>query len=417
MTTLKLTKQYTRYPKYKHSGVEWVGEIPVDWEMGRVKQYFKRMERPVVLGSEVVTAFRDGTVTLRSNRREDGFTMSDKEIGYQGIEKGDLVVHAMDAFAGAIGISDSDGKSTPVYSALRSLGDTDERYYMYLLRHMSKSQYIFALAKGIRERSTEFRYKELASLIVPKPSLEQQRKIAAYLDEKAALIDAIIEKKKKQIELLREKRAAIINRAVTKAEGKMIRLRHHVSVNPSKREAPIVKENEMVSFLPMEAVSETGVVSPQDRKYSDVKDGFTYFRDGDVVLAKITPCYENGKAAVIKRLNGGYGYGTTEFLVLRPDESILPEYLYFVVYSDNFRKQGEIEMRGSAGQKRVSDKFVRNFQIHLPNRDEQLRVVDELTAKLELYDQLSGYVEQSITLLQEFKSALISHVVTGKVKV
>jgi len=95
-----------RYESYKPSGIQWVEKIPSHWGVERAKWLFNRMERPVRPEDDVVTAFRDGQVTLRTNRRTEGFTNALQEHGYQGIRKGDLVIHAMDAFAGAIGVSD-----------------------------------------------------------------------------------------------------------------------------------------------------------------------------------------------------------------------------------------------------------------------------------------------------------------------
>ena len=102
------------YNSYKDSGVEWIGDVPASWSVERGKWLFVKKDRPVRPEEEIVTCFRDGQVTLRNNRRTEGFTNALKEHGYQGLRKGDLVIHAMDAFAGAIGVSDSDGKSTPV---------------------------------------------------------------------------------------------------------------------------------------------------------------------------------------------------------------------------------------------------------------------------------------------------------------
>lgn len=111
------TKGYT---EMKDSGIEWVGPIPGHWDILRGKNVLRLLERPVKLDDDVVTCFRDGEVTLRKNRREEGFTNSLKEIGYQGIEPGDLIVHGMDGFAGAIGISDSRGKASPVLNVMDS---------------------------------------------------------------------------------------------------------------------------------------------------------------------------------------------------------------------------------------------------------------------------------------------------------
>lgn len=108
------------YSKYKDSGVPWIGEIPEHWNVLRGKNILTLLERPVQEDDDIITCFRDGEVTLRKNRREEGFTVSMKEIGYQGVETGDLVVHGMDGFAGAIGVSDSRGKATPVLNVMDS---------------------------------------------------------------------------------------------------------------------------------------------------------------------------------------------------------------------------------------------------------------------------------------------------------
>ena len=137
-----------QYQRYKDSGISWIGEIPEAWHVRRLKTLFQLENRPTRDDDEIITAFRDGQVTLRSKRREDGFTNALKEIGYQGVRTGDLVIHAMDAFAGAIGVSDSDGKSTPVYSVCTARSATVEtRYYGLLLRYMALSGFINSLAK------------------------------------------------------------------------------------------------------------------------------------------------------------------------------------------------------------------------------------------------------------------------------
>jgi type I restriction enzyme, S subunit len=130
-----------------------------DWSTRRLKFLFERRTRPVMVDDGIVTAFRDGVVTLRSNRREDGFTMADKEIGYQGVEPRDLVIHAMDGFAGAIGVSDSRGKCSPVYTiAVPRNGrlQSHTRFWAYYLRNLATSGFIQSLAKGIRERAPIF---------------------------------------------------------------------------------------------------------------------------------------------------------------------------------------------------------------------------------------------------------------------
>lgn len=155
------------YPEYKDAGLPWLGKIPAHWKICRAKCLFNKVERDVSPEDEVVTCFRDGTVTLRKNRRLRGFTESIKEIGYQGVRKGDLVIHAMDASAGAIGVSDSDGKCTPVYVICQSRGNFSTYYYAYILREMARTKFILSLARGIRERSTDFRFETFAKQYIP----------------------------------------------------------------------------------------------------------------------------------------------------------------------------------------------------------------------------------------------------------
>ena len=213
------------YPTYSPAGLNWLPEIPAHWRTERGKWLFKKMKRPVRGTDEVVTCFRDGVVTLRRNRRTEGFTESLQEIGYQGIRAGDLVVHAMDAFAGAIGVSDSDGKGTPVYSVCQLASNANSHFYAHVLREMARSQWIVALATGIRERSTDFRYATLASQRLPLPPLPEQHAIARYLDHVDRRIQRYIDTKEKLIALLQEARQATIHRAVTRGLDPVVPLK------------------------------------------------------------------------------------------------------------------------------------------------------------------------------------------------
>ena len=126
-----------------------------------------------------------------------------------------------------------------------------------------------------------------------------------------------------------------------------IKLKYVAQLNPTRRQK--YKPRDKVSFVPMEAVGEDGSLDIQERSLSEVSSGYTYFENNDVVLAKITPCFENGKATLMRNLKSGFGFGTTEFIVLRPGKDVNSKYLYYTVYSDSFRTPGINEMRGSAG--------------------------------------------------------------------
>lgn len=211
--TETVTKGLNPNAEMKDSGIQWIGNMPAHWDVVRGKYILHYMQKPVREDDGVITCFRDGEVTLRSNRREEGFTMSDKEIGYQGIDVGDLVVHGMDGFAGSIGISDSRGKASPVLNVL----DTDQckRYIMYYLRSMAYSDVFLALATGIRVRSCDLRWNKLAELSYPVPPLNEQNAIVKHIDSVLSKADAVIADKKAQLAILDEYKKSLIFEYVT----------------------------------------------------------------------------------------------------------------------------------------------------------------------------------------------------------
>lgn len=213
LITETVTKGLNKNVHMKYSGIEWIGEIPSHWNIEKGKHILNLLSRQVNEEDEVITCFRDGEVTLRSNRREEGFTFADKEIGYQGIEPGDLVIHGMDGFAGAIGISDSRGKASPVLNVC----DTKEnkRYIMYYLRRLAYNNVFLALATGIRVRSCDLRWNKIGNLLYPIPPKDEQDIIVDYLDNKIIKIDNLVQIKQDYVDKLEEYKKSLIYECVT----------------------------------------------------------------------------------------------------------------------------------------------------------------------------------------------------------
>ena len=211
--TEAVTKGLDASVPMKDSGIEWIGEIPQAWDVRKGKYVLQYLQKPVRIGDEVITCFRDGQVTLRGNRREDGFTMADKEIGYQGIDEGDLVVHGMDGFAGAIGISDCRGKASPVLNVLDT--QQNKRYVMFYLRSLAYRDVFLALSTGIRVRSCDLRWNKLAELFYLIPPLAEQKQIVAKIDEMLSKVDALIAEKQNQLATLEEYKKSVIFEYVT----------------------------------------------------------------------------------------------------------------------------------------------------------------------------------------------------------
>lgn len=198
----------------KDSGIQWLPTMPIGWKLSRIKNEIIPLERPVLADDEVITCFRDGVVTLRRRRREDGFTVSFTEHGYQGVEIGDLVIHGMDTFAGAIGCSDSRGKTTPVVHVCRTTGNN--RYFMYFLRSMAYNHVYMDFSNGVRIRSSDFRnFAKLAIFDIIVPPLDEQDAIVEYLDSKSAQIDRLLALKQAKIDKLNEYKKSLIYEYVT----------------------------------------------------------------------------------------------------------------------------------------------------------------------------------------------------------
>lgn len=197
------------------------------------------------------------------------------------------------------------------------------------------------------------------------------------------------------------------------AHWELKRLRHAARLNPPASEVRGMDAGTEVSFVPMEAVGEYGGLDlTRSRRFADIGPGYTYFRDGDVVVAKITPCFENGKGALASGLANGVAFGTTELHVFRPSATITSPYLFYVTSSNAFRHLGGGDMYGAGGQKRVSEAFFQNLRHPLPPLEDQRLIAAFLDRETARIDTLVAKKERLIELLQEQRTALINRAVT-----
>jgi type I restriction enzyme S subunit len=198
------------------------------------------------------------------------------------------------------------------------------------------------------------------------------------------------------------------------AHWNLTRLRFIARLNPSKSEIGNLPPDTEVSFLPMDAIGDDGSLRlDATRPLSAVEQGYTYFRDGDLLIAKITPCFENGKGALATGLLGGIGFGTTELIVVRPlPGRAVGAYLHWLFVGPDFRNAATAAMYGAGGQKRVPDEFVRDFVVAVPPPAEQRAIAAFLDRECGKMDALVAEQERLIALLKEKRQAAISHAVT-----
>ena len=181
-----------------------------------VRQTLVRLKRSPLPGSGVVTAYRDGVVTLRAHRRADGYTMSQAEAGYQAVRPGDIVFHALDGFAGAVGISDSEGQCSPVYHVCQPRYEDDAEYLALLIRYLGTSGFLSTQAPSTRQRSVDFRnWGTFARVPLALPAVDHQKSFVAAYREQTTQINTLIAKAQEHIALAKERRFALITTAVT----------------------------------------------------------------------------------------------------------------------------------------------------------------------------------------------------------
>ena len=380
-----------------------------EWKTQRFKYLFSRVSRPVQEGQEVVTAFRDGVVTRRSNRREDGFTFADKEIGYQGIEPGDLAIHAMDGFAGAIGVSDSAGKVSPVLTVLvpKVTDEADARFWAYYLRSLSVSGYIESLAKGIRERSTDFRWKDAGDLLVNHPDLPTQKRIAAFLDRETARIDELIAKKERLMQGFAPRLEALVATALTDRSLPQLRFEHIAQA--MSRPCDLSEHDELVRLGLYNRGR--GIFKKPAADEEGMGDSTFYFiEDGDLILSGQFAW--EGAVAMAGKEEAGCVV-SHRYPVYR-GTAVKTSYLLAFFRS----RYGDFVLndasRGAAGRNRpLNTRRLGKEKIPVPSESLQDQIEHTIFAEA----RLRSVHFASIDRLREYRAALITAAVTGQIDV
>lgn len=422
----------------KDSGIEWVKKIPVGWKIARGKNILKLMKRSPDTDDEVITCFRDGEVTLRKNRREEGFTFSDKEIGYQGIKKGDLVIHGMDGFAGAIGISNSDGKGSPVLVVCTT--KENSRYLMYYLRTLAMQDVFLALATGIRERSCDLRWNKIADLLFPVPEINEQYCIADYLDRKCSQIDDIIAKQQKIIEKLKEYKLSLITEAVTKGlnpdvpmkdsgiewigkipeHWNIIKLARIINSTQNGLTRRNLDKSDGQIVLKLKNISANGEISYeyQNRIELTEKELNTYsLSDGDFLFVRVNGSKSLvGKCAVFHSIGETVAYND-HIIRVKISNYCIERFLLYYLLSSSGKTEIDLHTSTAAGQYTISGEGLRDVYLTLPLKDEQKQIVNYLDNKCEQIDFTIIKKQKLIEKLTDYKKSLIYEVVTGKKEV
>lgn len=269
-------------------------------------------------------------------------------------------------------------------------------------------------------------YRLLKELSVPIPSLSEQKRIVKFLDEEFSKIDTLktnaetnLKNAKELFETTLEKELNPLSRHSERSEESSAdlpsgwewkTLRELCILRPSKNEAlSHLKGTDEVSFLPMEDLNirERNTIPHKSRALSEVHGSYTFFAEGDVLLAKVTPCFENGKMGIASNLLNGVGFGSSEYIVFRTTKSMINSYLFYVLMSSRFISGGKKQMLGACGLKRLSKEYVESFQIPLPPLSVQKEIVARLDKLSENVKRLEANYKQIIADCDELKKSIL----------
>ena len=327
------------------------------------------------------------------------------------ISKGDILIALSGATTGKFGIYNYDEPSL-LNQRVAKLFPKKDVLNKYLYHYMNKLQdTIYNKALGCAQPNIS--PKEIGELEIYLPNINEQKAIVEVLDKAQELID----KRKKQIEaldeLVKSKFIEMFGDPFNDEKGfGTNKLGEVTGVNPKKAEIKDLDKELLVSFVPMDRVGEKGEFNPEvSKSIGEVYSGFTYFRENDVLFAKITPCMENGKGAVAVNLSNGIGFGSTEFHVLRPlREKSNSYWIYHLTTLIEFRRLAERKMTGSAGQKRVPTDFLNNIQVVVPPIELQNQFADFVKKT----DKLKFEMEKSLKELEDNFNSLMQKAFKGE---
>lgn len=434
--------------KMKNSGIEWIGEIPEDWEIRSFKIHFQ-LEKGLSITKEnlIETGYPVISYGQIHSKKNFGTKVNDSLIKFVNNEYLKTSQHCLankNDFIFADTSEDTDGignfifidRARPIFAGYHTIIARPTniyfpKYYAYLFYADCWRNQLRSYAAGIKVFSIT--KKLLSHTNIINPPKTQQVAIANFLDEKCALIDRLVERHQKVIEKLKAYRQSVISEAVTRGldpdapmkdsgipwigkipEGwKIDKIKYISKFNPGCSRH--FERHESVGYLPMECLKH-GYMTPLKTEYEKITSALTCFEDGDIVLAKVTPCFENGNISIAQNLENHTGFGSSELFVFRCS-GYETRFLFYIFQNSNFMNECISTMTGTGGLKRVSSDFIRNCRIPVPDLQLQQQIADYLDEKCAKIDRIIHDKEQIIAKLAEYKKSIIYEYVTGKKEV
>lgn len=418
---MNVVSKASAFPPTVQPGFPKLNELPTGWLRERIGKHLREVRRPVKMIDDKVYRL----VTAKRARggivpREELYGRDIAVKSQFRIEEGDFLISKRQIVHGACGLVPADLDGAIVsneYAVLRAEKTIDPRFLSYLSHSVYFQQTCFHSAIGVHIEKMIFKLDKWLKWQFDLPPLSEQKKIVEIL----ATWDISIKTAETLLANAKQHKRALMQRLFSgntrfsEFDGQPwrgIRLRELVEVNPRLNVCPV---DYRLTFLPMDAVSEAGeIVSPVEGDWRTHLKGYTQFKDGDVLVAKITPCFENGKGCHVHGMINGVGTGSTEFHVLRPRDPRDARFVFHLVNSHEFRGRGTLNMQGSAGQRRVPPDFIRAYPFIAPRSVEEREKIGHV---LDVASREINHFEQEIEKLLTEKKALMQQLLSGKRRV
>ncbi len=432
---------FPKYERYKDSGVEWLGEVPEHWEVDALRacaELSTERNRPDL---PVLSVYREYGVIPKDSRDDNHNATSLDTSNYKVVRPGDLAVNKMKAWQGSLGVSEHHGIVSPAYITCRvNQEKVNGRYLHYLLRSKPLIGALDSLSYGVRVGQWDMRFEDFKQIRLTYPPKPEQDRIVAFLDRKTAEIDALIAKKQRQIELLDEQKAILINRSVTRGLNPNAKLKpsgiEWIGEIPEHWEALQLKRVAKVQggyAFPAQAFGDIGL--PVVRM-NNLKRGTLDLSEVARVPERLDhPRYRLNEGDLCYGLSGSVGatgsLGNYAFVgshdlpcllnqrvaLFVPDKTrVTARFLALVIQTPSFYSQILLKTTGTA-QFNVSTGDVEGAVIQLPPLSEQDSIIEAITTIETATARVCKSVGDQIQSLQTLRSTLIAHAVTGRIKV
>lgn len=423
----------------KDSGVEWIGEIPINAKIIKLKS-ISNIINGYAFKSEMFTDDENelNVITISSFDNQKilpeklSYSIEKKDFSKYLLQENDILIAMSGGTVGKNVLVRNIRKNMYINQRVCILRSQYYKYISYWINSDSFKEY--TLLNSIGSAQPNISSTQLNEFDIPWSN--EVEKVVDILDEKISIIEDIIVKTKNSIEELKKYKQSLITEVVTKGLDKnvemkdsgiewigeipkdweMTKLRYQIIIDPSTSEINVIPEDS--TFLPMEKLKNGYMdIELKGKTFENMKK-YTYFAEGDITIAKVRPSFENGNIAIAKNLISKIGFGTSEIFTIRnQNKDILQEFLFYFLQNQSFIKYASSTMTGVAGLKRISSSILRDTKITVPNLNEQKQIINFLNQKTNDIETLIDKKKSLINEYESYKKSLIYEYVTGKKEV